>query len=90
MVSPANNLRLGLLVGLVCLVLIMFWLYRTSKKQLGRKPASYQQSRGLAPLNVVINRPLPKDCVKIHNIFRRGLNLLPLVDFEVASLRIAY
>ena len=29
---------------------------------------------------------LPKDCVNIHNIFRRGLNLLPRFEFKVASL----
>lgn len=23
----------------------------------------------------------PKDCANLHNIFRRGLNLLPRVDF---------
>ena len=74
-------------MGRVCVVRShnRFWFYVNDLKCRRQGYLSHTRIQGLASPQSGNQQALPKDCVNIHNIFRRGLNLLPRFEFKVAS-----
>lgn len=84
--APEGDSRLEYVDGLVLLVFIIVLATLNEQKQ--KAGICIQPTiQGTSTPQRSIQQTPPKDCANVHNIFRRGLNLLPRVDLEVASLR---